>query len=102
MTRITITESERVLMEALWTRGPLSPPELMAAVKAVEAWADPTIKTLLHRLMQRGAVRSERTDALRYVPLLDREAYVREQVDAFVERLFDGDRQALIDYLRAG
>ncbi|EGF90772.1 penicillinase repressor family protein [Asticcacaulis biprosthecium C19] len=100
MTTIQITEAERVLMEALWRSGPLTAAELMAAVKAVEPWAEPTIKTLLHRLMQRQAIRSDRSVVpLRYLPLLNREAYVAQQVDDLVKRLFEGDRIALAAYL---
>ncbi|MFT4076180.1 MAG: BlaI/MecI/CopY family transcriptional regulator [Asticcacaulis sp.] len=102
MTRphLAITDAERVLMEILWRTGPLSPAELMAAVKAVESWAEPTIKTLLHRLMQRGAVKSEKREArLQYVTQISRDAYLEQQVEALVDRLFDGNRQALIAYL---
>ncbi|MFT3997772.1 MAG: BlaI/MecI/CopY family transcriptional regulator [Asticcacaulis sp.] len=97
---LSVTAAESVLMEALWRFGPLSPSDLIAAIKAQKPWADPTIKTLIFRLAQRGAIKSERRDKrLCYVPQLDRDAYLKQQVDELVGRLFDGDRQKLIAYL---
>lgn len=65
-----------------------------------QPWADATIKTLLNRLMHKGAVKSVREDGRhRYHPLIDRSTYVRGEVDALVQRLFKGDRQALMAFL---
>lgn len=87
-------------MAALWRRGPLSFASLIEEVKAVNAWGDATIKTLLHRLMQKGAVKSVKEDGRqRYHALLDRETYVASEVGALVDRLFDGDSKALAGFL---
>jgi BlaI family penicillinase repressor len=82
--------------------GPLSPWRLTAEVKAVRPWGDATIKTLLGRLMRKQAVASGREEgALRYRPLIEREAYVEAEVRALVDRLFDGDASALAAWLVA-
>lgn len=89
------------MLAALWRRGPLSFASLIEEVKAGQPWADATIKTLLHRLMQRGAVKSVREDGRqRYHALLDREAYVGGEVQALIDRLFEGDAEALAAHLR--
>jgi BlaI family penicillinase repressor len=96
MTPIHVTEAEQVLLEALWRRGPLTPPRLIAEVQAARDWGEPTIKTLLSRLMKKGAVRSEKADGrLQYRPLLSRELFVAAEVKALVDRLFDGDAERL-------
>jgi len=70
-------------------------------VKAANAWGDATIKTLLHRLMQKGAVKSVREDGRqRYHALLARETYVAGEVGSLVDRLFDGDPEALEVFLK--
>ena len=73
-------------------------------MKVAQPWADATIKTLLHRLMQKGAVRSVKEDGRqRYHALLDRETYVDGEVRTLLDRLFDGRAEALVAYLgRAG
>lgn len=88
------------MLSALWRQGPLSFASLIEAVKADQPWADATIKTLLHRLMQKGAVKSVKEDGRqRYHALLDREAYVAGEVETLVDRLFDGDPKALAAFL---
>lgn len=100
MAGIAVTDAESVVLSALWRHGPLSFTSLIEAVKAEQPWGDATVKTLLGRLMRKGAVRSERTDGRqRYVAELDRTAYLDGQVDALVERLFDGDRDRLREFL---
>jgi predicted transcriptional regulator len=89
---IHVTEAESEILAALWRQGPLTPARLIEAVKARRDWGDATVKTLLGRLMQKKAVRSERDDGrLLYHPLVSRETYVRSEVQALVDRLFEGD-----------
>ena len=69
-------------------------------MKAAQPWGDATIKTLLNRLMHKGAVRSEREDGRqRYHPMIDRRTYVDGEIQMLVDRLFAGDREALIRHL---
>jgi predicted transcriptional regulator len=89
-------------MAALWRRGPLSFADLIDEVRRGSAWGDATIKTLLNRLMRKGAVRSEREDGRqRYHAALSRDDYIAGEVGALLERLFDGRPDALIDHLTA-
>ena len=90
------------MLAPLWRLGPLSARDLIDAAKARQAWGDATVKTLLGRLMRKGAIRSERVDGRqRYQAALSREDYVEGEVQALVERLFDGDRRALLAHLQA-
>lgn len=102
MTRIAVTEAESAVLAALWRSGPLSAASLIDEVKAHNQWGDATIKTLLHRLMQKGAVRSEKVDGRQlYHPQIDRRTYVDGEIQALVDRLFGGDRSALAAHLAA-
>ncbi len=97
MARIPVTEAESEVLAALWRKGPLSFASLIDEVKAVQPWGDATIKTLLNRLMHKGAVRSVREDGRqRYHAAIDRSAYVEGEIQALADRLFAGDRAALI------
>lgn len=88
------------MLSALWRRGPLSFASLIEEVKANQPWADATIKTLLHRLMQKGAVKSVKEDGRqRYHALLDRQTYVEGEVQDLLDRLFDGRPDRLVALL---
>ena len=50
-----ISEAEAVVMEVLWQQAPRSADEVVAAL-AHRDWAEPTIKTLLNRLLTKGAI----------------------------------------------
>ena len=91
------------MLEPLWRLGPLSARDLIDAVKARQAWGDATVKTLLGRLMRKGAIRSERADGRqRYHAGLSRNDYVDGEVGALVDRLFDGRSEGLLEHLRRG
>lgn len=88
------------MLGALWRRGPLSFASLIEEVKAGQPWADTTIKTLLHRLMQKGAVRSQKEDGRqRYHPVIDRQTYVEGEVQDLLDRLFEGKPDRLVALL---
>ena len=86
-----ISDSEAVVMEILWAEQPLAAEDVVARLAGHSDWAEPTIKTLLNRLLKKGAVRAER-DGRRYLysPVLSREAWVASQSEGVLERLFGG------------
>ncbi len=85
-----ISEAEAVVMDVLWGEHPLGADEVVAAL-AGRGWAEPTIKTLLNRLLTKGAISASR-DGRRYLysPVLQRQAWVAEQSSGLLEKLFDG------------
>lgn len=102
MTAIHVTEAESAVLDALWRCGPLPPARLIEEVKRVRPWGDATIKTLLGRLMQKKAVLSAREDGrLLYRPLIARSDYIEAELQGIADRLFGGDRAALVAYLKA-
>lgn len=88
---MSISDAEAVVMEVLWQRHPQGADDVVAALSARSDWAEPTIKTLLNRLLNKGAIRAER-DGRRYLysPVLTREAWVAQQSEGLLERLFGG------------
>jgi predicted transcriptional regulator len=87
---IQISAAEAVVMEVLWRNHPLAADEVVAAL-AGRDWAGPTIKTLLNRLLNKGAISAEK-DGRRYLysPQVAREDWVLEESSSLLERLFDG------------
>lgn len=88
---MSISDSEAVVMEVLWGGHPLAAEDVVAGLSGRTDWAEPTIKTLLNRLLKKGAVRAER-DGRRYLysPVLTREAWVASQSESVLDRLFGG------------
>lgn len=86
-----ISESEAVVMEVLWGEHPLAAEDVVARLAHRSDWAEPTIKTLLNRLLKKGAVRAER-DGRRYLysPVLSREGWVAHESESVLDRLFGG------------
>ena len=86
-----ISEAESVVMELLWKQSPLGADEVVAALAAEHEWQEPTIKTLLNRLLKKGAIRA-RKDGRRflYAPVLKRVDWVQHESEGLLDRLFGG------------
>lgn len=88
---MSISDAESVVMDVLWRKSPQSAEEVVAALAAHTDWQEPTIKTLLNRLLKKGVIAAER-DGKRYLyrPLLKRSDYVHSESKTLLDRLFDG------------
>ncbi|ALN56309.1 BlaI/MecI/CopY family transcriptional regulator [Lysobacter yananisis] len=86
-----ISEAESVVMEVLWQRHPLAAEEVAAAVADAQSWQEATVKTLLNRLLNKGAIRAEK-DGRRYLyaPVLKREDWLLDESQGLLQRLFGG------------
>jgi len=95
-----ISDAEHAVMEALWERSPLTAADVCDAVCAKRGWSMPTVKTLLSRLVAKGAVGTE-PDGRRflYTPLLAREDYVGGESRRLVDKLFGGRAAPLFAHL---
>ena len=86
-----ISEAESVVMDVLWRRHPLGAEDVVLALADRQDWQEATIKTLLNRLLNKGAIAAEK-EGRRYLysPLLRREDWVLEESRGLLDRLFDG------------
>jgi len=89
----TITEAESRVMEALWRQAPQSSEQIVAAVQAGAGgdWHEKTIRTLLNRLLGKGAVSAQK-DGRRYLysPVLTREQWQSQESRSLLDRVFGG------------
>lgn len=95
-----ISEGEHAIMEALWAAdAPLTAAEVTERV-ADRDWNDRTVKTMLGRLLAKGALGHEQ-DGRRYLyrPLVAREDYVARESGRLVDRLFGGRTAPLVAHL---
>ena len=86
-----ISEAESVVMDVLWRTHPLGAEDVVLALADRQDWQEATIKTLLNRLLNKGAIAAEK-EGRRYLysPLLRREDWVLEESRGLLDRLFDG------------
>lgn len=92
-----ISEAELHVMEALWDRHPATSEELAETLLPRQDWQLATLKTLINRLLGKGAIAAER-EGRRYLysPVLQREEWLRSQSQHFLERCFGGRLSALV------
>ena len=84
-------------MEVLWRRHPMSSEEILQSLEGEPAWQLATVKTLINRLLGKGAISAEK-DGRRYLysPVLQREQWLAEQSTGLLDRLFDGHLAPLV------
>ena len=97
-----ISEAEHAVMEALWTRAPLTAAEVCEDVCSNRDWTLATVKTLLSRLVAKRAVTTE-ADGRRflYSPAIPRARYLGGESRRLVDRLFGGRAAPLVAHLAA-
>jgi BlaI family penicillinase repressor len=94
-----ISEAESVVMEIIWAKNPILTEDVIAALEPHGKWQEATVKTLLNRLLKKGAVKA-RKDQRRYLysPVLTREQWLASESRGFLDRMFDGRVAPLVSY----
>lgn len=86
-----ISEAESQVMDVLWRSHPQTAEDVVAALSASRDWQEATIKTLLNRLLNKGAIKAEKVGRrYLYTPVLEREGWVLDESQGLLERLFGG------------
>lgn len=88
-------------MEAVWAAGGCGAEAILAAVGPANGWSESTVRTLIHRLIRKAALRSERRSGggVIYAPLVSREAWVTSESQGVVDRLFGGQVASLVAHV---
>lgn len=98
-----ITDSELKVMRVLWAAKEALP---MAAIRETleksSDWESSTIKTLLRRLCEKGAVSSTKKDVLYYSPLVSEKEYKEYRTERLIDRLYRGSAKNLVASLVEG
>lgn len=101
MKNISISDAESRVMDILWSRSPLSADQVVDALSGDTDWHEKTIKTLLSRLLRKGAL-AHRKDGRRYLysPTISRDDYVSQESRGMIDRLFGGHVAPLLAHFR--
>lgn len=95
-------EAEYQVMEVLWQEAPLTAQDVAERVPAERGWSLATVKTMLSRLLAKGAL-SHEEEGRRYLyrPAIRREDYVAEESGRLIDRMFGGAVSPLVAQLAA-
>jgi BlaI family penicillinase repressor len=95
-----LSEAEWKVMNVLWRAGSGSARDVLEALHGETRWAYTTVKTMLSRLAEKGAV-SERTAgaAVVYTPRIRQNATRRAALKSLVERAFGGAMDSFVHHL---
>lgn len=95
-----ITDAEAEIMEVLWAGAPRSAEDVAAALAGRQDWQLATVKTLLGRLLKKGAISAAPDEAnarrFLYSPQLRRADWAQVQSLSLLDRLFDGSLAPLV------
>lgn len=89
---MNISDAESHVMEVLWRApGPVVAEQVVVALLETQHWQSATVKTLLNRLLKKGAIAATR-DGRRFLyhAVLQREAWLARESESLVQRLFGG------------
>ncbi len=93
-----ISDSEWSVMTALWESSPQTASEVTRTLRPTMNWAENTVRTLLTRLVEKGALKTaENASGTRtFIPAVKREACVRAESQSFLDRIFGGAAKPLL------
>ena len=99
-----ISDAEWEVMKAVWDWGPLTAGQVVDRLAGERQWKPRTVKTLLNRLVRKGAVAME-MDGRRYVyrAKVPRDAVMKRETRWFLSRVFDGAAApAIVHFIEQG
>jgi len=92
---VRISEAEWEVMKLLWQRAPQTAQELAAELAGT--WTESTVKTLLNRLVRKGALDYETAGkAFLYSPTITQSECRAAESASFLERVFDGSLSPML------
>ena len=94
---VDITESELIVMSALWRASPLRSREIVEATLGERTWHRKTVNTLIRRLVEKGAISYEKASGgFLYHPTITKESYRQRQANRLIKGLFGGEVSPLL------
>ena len=95
-----LSESEWKIMNSLWKSSPATAREIIEQISGEVEWAYTTVKTMLSRLVTKGAVSEhKRGNTSFYEPLIAREQAHRNAFTNLFYKVLDGAVEPLMHFL---
>lgn len=99
---VQISDAEWDVMETVWDASPCAAADVIRRLRETHDWNHSTIRTLLARLVEKGALAYE-VDGAKYIyrAAVSRASCVRQEGRSFLEKVFGGDAGALLAHFVA-
>ncbi|HEY1066574.1 MAG TPA: BlaI/MecI/CopY family transcriptional regulator [Pirellulales bacterium] len=96
---VDLSDAEWRVMNVVWERQPLLAQDVIQAVAEPCEWTPATVRTMLHRLVKKGAL-SFTEDGNRYLyrAAVKRADCVRRAARSFLDHVFRGDAAPLLSH----
>lgn len=86
-----LSELEWEILKPLWEHGPMAARDIYLRVSQENDWAYKTVKTMLARLVKKGALKYDQIgNSYLYQAAYPREEMTRAATRSFIRRVFDG------------
>ena len=84
-------------MKVIWSQPERTAQDVVASLSTTTHWTSATVKTLLNRLLRKGALHFEkRGKAYFYSAAFPEEAFRKDEAKSFLDRVFDGGISPLV------
>lgn len=93
-----ITDAELEIMQVLWENKECNLAEIIEKLSVNEEKNKNTIKTLIHRLTQKGAIESKKINSKEviYIPKISERKYIKKESNNFLDKVFNGNINKLL------
>ena len=92
-----LSDGEWLIMKPFWNHGAMAARDLFAALPPDHGWTYRTVKTMLGRLVRKGALTYDRVgNSYLYQAAWGREEFSKAETASFVHRIFDGALHPLL------
>ena len=92
-----ISDSELEVMKLLWQAEDALPvTEIREALQRSRGWEATTVKTLVSRLVSKGALRQEKRNVFYYSPTISEKEYNDWATNSLIRRLYNGSARDLV------
>ena len=94
---IKISDAESEVMKVLWAcKEPVTERYILDVLGSDSDWSSTTIKTLLKRLFDKGAVKREKREVFYYTPVLSQTDFSKGRTEDLVNKVFGGNAKNLV------
>ena len=94
-----ISDAEWRVMRVVWQCRSATAAEVIEQLVPETGWNHRTVRTLLGRLVEKGALRTkERENRYVYRPKVTQSRCVRQEMRSFLAKVFDGDAVGLLQH----
>ena len=92
-----ISESEHLVMKVIWNDNPITSMKIIHALTEITDWKPKTIKTLINRLLRKGAIGYKASgNKYNYYPLIEEEVFIKAESRSFLRRVFGGAMKPML------